>query len=66
MELPRTRARRTVDAFAKLAALYADVWVAPASRTGVAHLVPISFSWDGEHIILATEVPAIIIRNIAL
>ena len=32
-----------------------DLWVATASADGVAHLVPLSFHWDGETILLATS-----------
>jgi hypothetical protein len=42
----------------------ADLWVASASPSGVAHLVPLSFAWDGEHVIIATEATAITTRNI--
>lgn len=52
---PRPPDRRKADALAKLAAHNADVWVASASPDGVAHLVPLSFAWDGEHVVLAVE-----------
>lgn len=52
---PRTGPERKAGAIARLEALQADVWVATASPSGVAHLVPLSYAWDGEHIILATE-----------
>ncbi len=32
-----------------------DLWVATASADGRAHLVPLSFHWDGETLLLATS-----------
>jgi hypothetical protein len=64
MAPPRSPDQRKVDALAKLTAEQSDVWVASASSEGAAHLVPLSFAWDGEHVILATEPPAITTRNI--
>ena len=32
-----------------------DLWVATASADGIAHLVPLSFHWDGDTILLATD-----------
>ncbi|HZJ27582.1 MAG TPA: pyridoxamine 5'-phosphate oxidase family protein [Acidimicrobiia bacterium] len=60
----RTGAQRKVDVLAKLAARHADVWVASASETGRAHLVPLSLAWDGERVIIATEPSAVTTRNI--
>jgi hypothetical protein len=34
------------------------------SPNGVAHLVPLSFAWDGEHLIIATEATALTTRNL--
>lgn len=62
--VPRTRAQRRSDALATLAATHADVWVASASKNDIPHLVPLSFAWDGEHVILATEAAAATTRNI--
>ena len=31
-----------------------DTWIATASAQGEAHLVPLSLSWDGSSIVLAT------------
>jgi hypothetical protein len=64
MESPRSLAQRKSDALAKLMAPRTDLWVASASPSGVAHLVPLSFAWDGEHVTLATEATAITSRNI--
>ncbi len=54
MEPPRTLAQRRADALAMLRARHSDAWVGTASATGEPHLVPLSFSWDGERVILAT------------
>jgi hypothetical protein len=54
MAEPRTGAQRKADALEKLRAIGADVWVATANAAGKAFLVPLSYAWDGEHVILAT------------
>jgi hypothetical protein len=64
MQSPRTLEQRKSDALAKLRAREADLWVASASPDGIAHMVPLSFAWDGEHVIIATESTAITTRNI--
>jgi general stress protein 26 len=33
----------------------ADVWIATGGADGKPHLVPLSLSWDGEKVVLATE-----------
>jgi len=50
---PRTRARRRADTLALLAT-EVDCWVASADELGNAHLVPLSFYWDGAALVLAT------------
>jgi hypothetical protein len=64
MEPPRDRARRISDSRELLATPGADIWVATASATGAAHLVPLSYGWTGEHIILATESTMLTARNL--
>jgi Pyridoxamine 5'-phosphate oxidase len=64
-ERPRTGLERKTDVLAKLEARHPDAWVASASPRGRAHLVPLSFAWDGERIILATEQRSATARNIA-
>ena len=49
---------------AKLDARHADAWVASASSAGKAHLVPLSYAWDGERIILAIQQTSATARNI--
>ena len=50
---PRTVAQRRRDTEHRLAH-DTDVWVASSSATGDVHLVPLSFAWDGTHLLLAT------------
>src|SRR4051812_26712072 len=42
-----------------------DVWVASASPDGVPYLVPLSFDWDGEALLLATPANSPTGRNLA-
>ncbi|HZR13076.1 MAG TPA: pyridoxamine 5'-phosphate oxidase family protein [Acidimicrobiia bacterium] len=60
---PRPRAQRKADALEKLAH-DEDAWVATASPAGVAHLVPLSFVWDGERVVIATEATSVTARNV--
>ncbi|MFE7836092.1 pyridoxamine 5'-phosphate oxidase family protein [Streptomyces sp. NPDC057474] len=50
---PRPRAVRRRDTEHRLAH-DVDVWVASASVDGVPYLVPLSFDWDGETLLVAT------------
>src|SRR2546423_4392923 len=50
---PRSRAQRKADTLALLRT-EVDCWVASADETGNAHLVPLSFYWDGAALVLAT------------
>ena len=50
---PRSRARRRADTLALLAT-EVDCWAASADEMGNAHLVPLSFYWDGAALVLAT------------
>ncbi|ROR66236.1 pyridoxamine 5'-phosphate oxidase family protein [Agrococcus jenensis] len=51
---PRPRPQRRRDTERRLSE-DVDVWVATASPTGEAHLVPLSFDWDGDTLLLATS-----------
>ncbi len=42
-----------------------DVWVASASADGAPHLVPLSFDWDGEALLVATPADSATGRNLA-
>ncbi len=61
---PRSRAQRRRDTEHRLAN-DVDVWVASASPGGAAHLVPLSFDWDGEALLLATPADSPTGRNLA-
>ena len=50
---PRSRAQRRRDTEHRLSH-DKDVWVASASADGAPHLVPLSFDWDGEALLMAT------------
>jgi hypothetical protein len=51
----RSPRERKADALSKLAAVEVNVWVASASPTGAVHLVPVTHTWNGNQIVLATE-----------
>ena len=64
MEAPRSGQQRKADTIAKLEALDADCWVATASPTGTGHLIPLSYAWDGQCIVLAAPADSVTLRNI--
>ncbi|CBG67939.1 conserved hypothetical protein [Streptomyces scabiei 87.22] len=61
---PRPRTRRRLDTEHRLAH-DVDVWVASASADGVPYLVPLSFDWDGETLLVATPADSPTGRNLA-
>ncbi len=61
---PRSRAERRRDTEQRLARDI-DVWVASASADGVPYLVPLSFDWDGEALLVATPANSPTGRNLA-
>ncbi len=61
---PRDRATRKVDALAMLATPGIDVWVATASPTPTAHLVPVSLAWVDERVVIAVEARSVTARNL--
>jgi pyridoxamine 5'-phosphate oxidase-like protein len=61
---PRSRAQRRRDTEERLAG-DVDVWVATAAEDGAPYLVPLSFDWDGEALLLATPVDSPTGRNLA-
>lgn len=65
MQPPRSAEQRKADALAKLSARHADLWIASASSGDSAHLVPLSFAWDGENVIIATDSSSATARNVA-
>jgi hypothetical protein len=61
---PRSRAQRRRDTEHRLTH-DVDVWVASASADGAPYLVPLSFDWDGEALLLATPADNPTGRNLA-
>ena len=61
---PRSRAERRRDTEHRLAH-DVDLWVASASPGGAPYLVPLSFDWDGEALLLATPADSPTGRNLA-
>jgi len=61
---PRSRAQRRLDTERRLAG-DVDLWVASASADGVPYLIPLSFDWDGEALLLATPADSPTGRNLA-
>ena len=61
---PRPRAERRHDTEHRLARDI-DLWVASASADGMPYLVPLSFDWDGEALLLATPTDSPTGRNLA-
>lgn len=61
---PRSRAQRRRDTERRLTD-DVDVWVASASPDGAPYLVPLSFDWDGEALLLATPADSPTGRNLA-
>jgi hypothetical protein len=51
----RSPEQRKSDALAKLTANNTNVWVASASSAGAVHLVPVSHTWNGSQVVVATE-----------
>jgi hypothetical protein len=60
---PRSREQRRVDTLRKLEAEEADVWVATSGDKG-AHLVPLSYAWVGDRILIACEDSSLTARNV--
>jgi hypothetical protein len=51
----RSPEQRKSDALAKLTAINTNVWIASASSTGAVHLIPVSHTWNGSQVVVATE-----------
>src|SRR5918998_4984976 len=62
---PRPRAERRRDTEDRLTH-DVDLWVASASADGAPYLVPLSFDWDGEALLLATPADSPTGRNLAV
>ncbi|MFC5753795.1 pyridoxamine 5'-phosphate oxidase family protein [Actinomadura rugatobispora] len=61
---PRSRVQRRRDTEHRLTH-DSDVWVASASADGAPYMVPLSFDWDGEALLLATPADSPTGRNLA-
>ena len=61
---PRSRVARRRDTEHRLTHDI-DVWVASASAEGAPYLVPLSFDWDGEALLVATPTDSPTGRNLA-
>jgi nitroimidazol reductase NimA-like FMN-containing flavoprotein (pyridoxamine 5'-phosphate oxidase superfamily) len=61
---PRTRGQRRQDTEQRLAQ-DVDLWVASCSAGGAPYLVPLSFDWDGETLLLATPTDSPTGQNLA-
>src|SRR3712207_3203480 len=61
---PRSPAQRRRDTEFRLTH-DKDVWVASASADGAPYLVPLSFDWDGEAMLMATPTDSPTGRNLA-
>ena len=61
---PRPRAQRRRDTEHRLAH-DVDLWVASSAPDGAPYLVPLSFDWDGEALLLATPAGSPTGRNLA-
>jgi hypothetical protein len=61
---PRSRIQRRHDTEHRLTH-DVDLWVASASADGAPYLVPLSFDWDGEALLVATPTDSPTGRNLA-
>ena len=55
---------RKADALAKLVAIEANVWVASASPTRLVHLVPVTHTWNGSQVVVATGTKSRTVANV--
>jgi hypothetical protein len=62
----RSGPERKKDTLAKLESEGADVWVATSSPSGVVHMVPLSFAWDGQLLTLAVLPDSATFRNLGV
>jgi general stress protein 26 len=60
----RSLEERKADALAKLGAAEANVWVASASPAGLVHLVPVTNTWNGSQVVLATGPKSRTVANV--
>src|SRR4051812_36122820 len=60
---PRTPTQRREDTL-KALRQGTDVWVASANESGEAHLIPLSYAWDGHRLTVATPLDSVTVRNL--
>jgi hypothetical protein len=60
----RSPEQRKADALIKLTAKDTNVWVASASMSGAVHLVPVSHTWNGNQVVIATEPKSRTVANV--
>jgi hypothetical protein len=61
---PRDGATRKADTLALLTTPAVDVWVASASESGDAHLVPVSLAWVDERVVVAVPEKSVTTKNV--
>jgi general stress protein 26 len=61
----RTTAQRQNDTLTLLQA-EEDLWIATANGNGTVHLIPLSFSWTGTKLVLATPERSRTVRNLRI
>ncbi len=64
MEPPRSLRQRKQDTLARLES-DVDAWIASADAEGGAYLVPLSFLWDGNGVIVSTPRSSVTARNLS-
>jgi pyridoxamine 5'-phosphate oxidase-like protein len=64
MEAPRSAEQRKSDTLTRLAS-EVDAWIATADPAGNGYLVPLSFLWDGEDVIVSTPRFSVTGRNLS-
>jgi general stress protein 26 len=62
--MTRSPEQRRSDALAKLTANETNVWVASASPSGAVHLVPVTHTWNGDQVVLATGPTSRTVANV--
>jgi nitroimidazol reductase NimA-like FMN-containing flavoprotein (pyridoxamine 5'-phosphate oxidase superfamily) len=64
MDAPRSAEQRKSDTLARLAS-DVDAWIATADADGSGYLLPLSFLWDGEGVIVSTPRSSVTGRNLS-
>jgi hypothetical protein len=62
-EAPRSRQQRIQDTLQKLDS-DVDAWIATASADGTPYMIPLSFLWDGETLLISTPESSPTSRNL--